>query len=194
VTEVLLFHHIQGLTDGLKAFADELRRAGHVVHAPDLFDGRTFATIDDGFAFARRAGMERLDERGITEAEGLRPDVVYLGFSYGVTIAQRLAQTRPGARGALFLHSCLPVSEFGLAWPKAVPAQIHGKVDDEFFEEDLPAARDIVATASHVELFLYPGDQHLFTDSSLDAYDPEAAGLVMERVQSFLAAAEDLPA
>jgi dienelactone hydrolase len=186
VTDVLLYHHIQGLTDGVRAFADDLRGAGHTVHTPDLFDGRTFASIEEGFGYARDAGFDAIRERGIAAAGELGPDLVYAGFSFGVTIAQRLAQTRPGARGALLMHSCIPVAEFGEAWPEGVPVQIHGKEGDEFFDEDLPAARELAASTASAELFVYPGDQHLFTDSSLDAYDPEASALLMERVRTFL--------
>lgn len=187
VADVLLFHHIQGLTDGVRAFADDLPRAGHTVHTPDLFDGRTFDSIEDGFSFARDQGFDVIRERGAAAAADLGPDLVYAGFSFGVTIAQRLAQTRPGARGALLLYSCLPVSEFGESWPEGVPVQIHGKEGDEFFDEDLPAARALADATAHAELFVYPGDQHLFADSSLDAYDPEAAALLLQRVQAFLA-------
>lgn len=187
MAEVLLYHHIQGLTEGVRAFADELRRAGHTVHTPDLFDGRTFGSIEEGFAFAREAGFDAIRARGAAAAEEYSPELVYAGFSFGVTIAQRLAQTRPGARGALLIYSCIPVAEFGGAWPEGVPVQIHGKEDDEFFDEDLPAARELVASTNAAELFVYPGDQHLFADSSLDAYDPEASALLMERVRAFLA-------
>ncbi|MET2010171.1 dienelactone hydrolase family protein [Microbacterium chocolatum] len=187
MAEVLIFHHIQGLTDGVRAFADDLRRAGHVVRTPDLFDGRTFATIDDGFAFAQEAGFDALRERGVTLADEYGTDLVYAGFSFGVMIAQQLAQTRPGARGALLMYSCIPVSEFGEAWPAGLPAQIHGKENDEFFQEDLPAARALADSSPSVELFLYPGAQHLFADPSLDAFDPEAAALLLERVKGFLA-------
>lgn len=187
MAEVLLYHHIQGLTDGVQVFADDLRRAGHTVHVPDLFEGRTFATIEDGFGYARDTGFDVIRERGAAAADGLAPELVHAGFSFGVTIAQRLAQTRPGARGALLLHSCLPVSELGEAWPEEVPVQIHGKEADEFFVEDLPAARELADASPVAELFVYPGDQHLFADSSLEAYDPEAAALLMRRVQEFLA-------
>lgn len=187
MAEVLLYHHIQGLTDGVKAFADDLREAGHTVHTPDLFDGRTFASIEEGFGFARDAGFDALRERGAFAAEGLGSELVYAGFSFGVMIAQRLVQTRPGARGALLLHSCVPFTEFGEVWPDGVPVQIHGKEGDEFFDEDLPAARELAESVPTAELFTYPGDQHLFADSSLDAYDPEAAALLMERVRAFLA-------
>jgi dienelactone hydrolase len=186
MSEVLLYHHVQGLTDGVRAFADELRQAGHTVHTPDLFDGRSFGTLEDGMAFAREAGFDALGERGVAAAEGIGPEVVYAGFSFGVTIAQRLAQTRSGARGALLMYSCLPVSEFGKAWPEDVPAQVHGKAGDEFFLEDIDAARALVDSTDHAELFLYPGTEHLFADSSLASYDPEAAELLTQRVLAFL--------
>lgn len=189
MADVLLYHHIQGLTDGVRAFADELRQAGHTVHTPDLFDGRTFGSIEEGFAYARDTGFDAIRERGAVAADELGPELVYGGFSFGVTIAQRLAQTRPGARGALLMFSCIPVAEYGESWPEGVPVQIHGKAGDEFFDEDLPAARELVGATSDAELFVYPGDQHLFADSSLDAYDPEASALLMERVRAFLAAA-----
>jgi dienelactone hydrolase len=190
MAEVVLYHHVQGLTEGIKSFADELRQAGHVAHTPDLFDGRTFATIEEGMAFAREAGFGALAERGVAAAEEYRPEVVYAGFSFGVMPAQQLAQTRPGARGALLVYSCLPVSEFGDAWPEDLPVQVHGKEGDPFFEEDLEAAQALVASTAKGELFLYPGEEHLFADSSLPAYDPAAAALLTERVLSFLDAVQ----
>jgi len=186
MTEVLLYHHVQGLTDGVRSFADELRQAGHTVHTPDLFDGSTFDTIEEGMAFARDAGFGGLAERGVAAAEEIRPDVVYAGFSFGVMIAQQLAQTRPGARGALLMYSCLPVSEFGEAWPADVPVQVHGKEADPFFLEDIEAAQALADSADHAELFLYPGEEHLFADSSLPAYDPAAAATLTKRVLAFL--------
>src|SRR6188472_2145498 len=164
MTEVLLYHHVQGLTEGVGSFADELRQAGHTVHTPDLFDGSRFDTIDEGMGFAREAGFGALAERGVAAAEGIGPEAVYAGFSFGVMVAQQLAQTRPGAGGALLMYSCLPVSEFGDPWPEGVPVQVHGKEGDEFFEEDLPAARELVEIVGPdlAELFVYPGDAHLF--------------------------------
>ena len=186
MTEVLLYHHVQGLTEGVRSFADELRQAGHSLHTPDLFDGRTFATLEQGMAFAREAGFGALAERGAAAADAIDREVVYAGFSFGVTVAQRLAQTRPGTRGALLMYSCLPVSEFGDAWPKGVPVQVHGKEADPFFAEDLEAAQALVDSTDWAELFLYPGEEHLFADSSLPAYDAAAAALLTERVLAFL--------
>ncbi len=191
MAEVLLFHHAQGVTPGVSAFADQLRAAGHSVHVPDLFDGRTFDSIDEGMAFINAQGFDALRERGVRTADGLPAELVYAGFSFGVTIAQQLAQTRAGARGALLFYSCIPISgewAFG-PWPDRVPVQIHGADHDPYFvdEGDIDAAREIVATVDDAELFLYPGDQHYFADSSLPSYDPEATALLMSRVLEFLA-------
>jgi dienelactone hydrolase len=188
MSEVVLYHHVLGLTDGVRAFADELRQAGHTVHTPDMFEGRTFERIDDGIAFAREEGFGELAGRGIAAAAHVDPDAVYAGFSFGVIPAQQLAQTRPGARGALLMYSCLPVSEFGSAWPEGVPAQVHAKEDDPAFAEDREAAQALVDSTSDAELFLYPGKQHLFADSSASDYDADAAALLMDRVREFLAA------
>jgi dienelactone hydrolase len=122
----------------------------------------------------------------VAAAEGIGPDVVYAGFSFGVMAAQQLAQTRPGARGALLMSGCLPVTEFGDAWPDSVPVQVHGKDADPYFAEDLEAARTLVDSTDQAELFLYPGEEHLFTDSSLPGYDAAAAALLTERVLAFL--------
>jgi dienelactone hydrolase len=190
MAEVLLFHHAQGLTTGVLAFADELRGAGHTVHTPDLYDGRTFETLDEGLGYAKEIGFGEVFERGVKAAEPLPAELVYAGFSLGVMPAQALAQTRAGARGALLFYSALPVSEFGGSWPGGVPVQVHAMDADPFFvgEGDIEAARAIVAEADDAELFLYPGDQHLFADSSLPAYDEDAAGLMQQRVLAFLAA------
>ena len=188
MTEVLLFHHALGPTEGLHAFADELRQVGHTVHTPDLFEGRTFDSIEEGVGYASEVGWNEIMARGERAAESLTNELVYAGLSLGVVPAQSLAQTRPGAKGALFFYSCIPVSEFG-RWPAGVPAQIHGMDADPIFMEegDVDAARELVETADDAELFLYPGDQHYFADSSLPSYDADAARLLTQRVLEFLA-------
>jgi dienelactone hydrolase len=190
MAEVLMFHHAQGLTPGVRAFADDLRAAGHIVHTPDLFDGRIFQSIDEGLAHIGKMGFDEMRERGVRVADDLPPELVYAGFSFGVLPAQKLAQTRAGARGALLFYSCLPISgewAFG-PWPDGVPVQIHGMDNDPIFvgEGDIVAARDIVEKVRDAELFLYPGDQHYFADSSLPSYDAESTALLTRRVLAFL--------
>ena len=191
MAEVLLFHHVMGQTPGFFAFADELRQAGHTVHTPNLLDGRTFDSIDEGLAYVGEIGFGEVIGRGDQAASELPEGLVYGGFSLGVVPAQKLAQTRPGAKGALFFYSCVPVSEFG-EWPEGVPVQIHGADADPFFvdEGDIDAARELVESTDDAELFLYPGDQHYFADSSLPSYDAAATALLTRRVLAFLDAVD----
>ncbi|HEX8305845.1 MAG TPA: dienelactone hydrolase family protein [Jatrophihabitans sp.] len=187
MAEVVLFHHAQGLTPGVVAFAEEIRRAGHTVHTPDLFDGRTFDTLEQGMAHVETLGFSEVLDRGVRAVQDLPDQLVYAGFSLGVVPAQCLAQTRAGARGALLMYSCVPTSEFG-SWPVGVPVQIHGMDADPIFvgEGDIEAARALVEEAEDGRLFLYPGDQHYFADSSLPSYDPDATALLLQRVLGFL--------
>lgn len=189
MTDIIVFHHAQGLTNGVRGFADQMRAAGHDVTVPDLYEGKTFDTLGDGVAYAEQIGLDTIIERGRLAAEALPDEIVYAGFSLGVLPAQMLTQTRPGAKGALLFHSCVPSSEFG-EWPQGVPVQIHGMDADEIFvsDGDLDAARNLVETVEGAELFLYPGDRHLFADSSLPAYDAPAATLLLQRSLAFLAA------
>jgi dienelactone hydrolase len=190
MTELILFHHAQGLTDGVRAFAEDLRAAGHTVHVPDLYEGRTFPNVATGVRHAaQEVGFETIIARGRDAAAELPDDIVYAGFSLGVLPAQMLAQTRAGARGALLMPGCVAPEELGGPWPDGLPVQVHMMDGDEEMlppNEDLAAARELEATVETAELFLYPGDRHLFTDRSLAAYDADAAALLMQRVLAFL--------
>jgi dienelactone hydrolase len=190
VAEVVIFHHAQGLTRGCLSFADRLRTAGHVVHAPDLYEGKIFDDLTDGVRYAEQVGFDTIIERGRLAAESLPHEIVYAGFSLGVLPAQMLAQTKPRAKGALLFHSCVPTSAFGRPWPDGVPLQIHLMDADELAlppNEDLDAARQLDDTVEDAELFLYAGSRHLFADDSLPDYDESAARLLTERVLRFLA-------
>jgi dienelactone hydrolase len=184
MSELILFHHVQGLGDDVHAFADELRAAGHEVHVPDLLDGRTFPTTPEGIAHVQEIGFDTIVQRGRAAVEGLPDELVYIGISLGVIPAQLLAQTRPAAQAAVFLHSAIPPSELGSPWPAGLPAQIHlGEHDAEMLPPngDLAAARALAAAEEGVELFLYPTETHLFKD-----YAEADATLLKERVLAFL--------
>jgi len=184
MAEILLHHHVQGLTGGVVSFADTLRAAGHRVHTPDLYAGKTFASLDEGIAHAKELGFENLFNRGVALADQLPEGIVYAGFSLGVMPAQKLAMTRPGAKGALLFQAAVPLSEFGGTWPPGVPLQVHTN-DAEGFG-DVAEARELVEAVPGAELFLYDAKGHLFADSSLAAYDKKDAELLTERVLSFL--------
>lgn len=184
MAEILLFHHALGLTAGVRAFAGRLRAAGHVVHLPDLYEGRTFNRLEDGVGHAEAIGFLKIIERGETAAARLPAGLVYAGMSLGVMPAQKLAQTRPGAAGAVLLHASVPLTEFGGGWPAGVPLQMHVMEEDAWGDVDV--GREIAATVPGAELFLYPGDRHLFTDESLADYDEEATQSVVGRMLEML--------
>lgn len=183
MAEVVLFHHALGLTDWVRGFADELREAGHTVHTPDLFDGRTFSTIEDGVAYSDELGgpMEVVD-RARTAVGSLPGDVVYIGFSLGVLAAQSLAQTRPGARGAVLCYSALPLGQWGDNWPETWPNGVELQLHILAGDEDVEFAEGLAATVDGAELFVYPGAEHYFAE-----HDEQAAGLLRRRVLEFLA-------
>jgi dienelactone hydrolase len=192
MAEVVLFHHVQGLTDGVRAFAEQLRAGGHTVQSPDLFHGELAATVEDGIALVGRIGEETIDARVNEIVAGLPQGLVYGGFSFGGASAQRLAQTRPGARGALMYESFVSLTAewaFG-PWPDGLPVQVHGMDKDPYFalEGDLDAARELAGMIGPklAEVYTYPGDKHLFTDSSLPSHDADATALVLSRSLEFL--------
>jgi dienelactone hydrolase len=182
MSRIVLFHHAQGLTSGVREFAGTLRRHGHEVTLPDLFEGRTFSTVEEGVDFADAMGDEVLS-RAADAAGPLGGGLVYAGFSLGAFAAQYLAQTRAGARGALLYHGGVPVETFGTPWPAGLRAQVHVKRDDPWCPEEEYGP---FAEASGAEVFRYEGSAHLFTDSGLEAYDEAATGQVLARTLEFL--------
>lgn len=187
MANVLLFHHALGLTEGVRAFADDLRAAGHAVTTPDLYDGATFDALEDGVAHAETIGFEEIVARGVGAAADLDGSLVVAGFSLGVLPAQQLAQTRDGIVGAVLYHGAMPAAQFGDGWPAGVALQIHLGERDPWAKEDLETARDLIADASG-QLLVYTTDRHLVADSSHADYDPTIAAQIRDWTLAFLAA------
>ena len=184
MTEMILFHHALGVTDGVVAFAGRIRDGGHRVTVGDLFDGKTFGTLEEGVAHEEEIGWEAMIERSEAAAVDLPPGIVFGGFSLGAVYAQRLAQTRPGALGALLYHGGdNPPSAFETPWPARAGLQVHVSEDDPWF--DRGSGEQLVSEAGG-ELFPYPGSAHLFTDRSWTEYDEASTDLVVDRTLAFL--------
>jgi dienelactone hydrolase len=182
MAEVVVFHHALGLTEPVGRFADALRDAGHTVHTPDLYDGQTFDTIEAGMAHSEElGGPMAIVDRARAAVASLPTEVVYVGFSLGVLSAQSLAQTRPGARGAVCCYAAVPLGEWGdnwpATWPEGVGLQLHILEGDE----DFKIAQGLAATVPAAELFVYPGTEHYFAE-----HDDQAAALLTQRVLAFL--------
>jgi dienelactone hydrolase len=186
MTDVLLFHHALGLTDGVRAYADRLREAGHRVTTPDLFEGRIFDEIQPGVEHAQELSFEMIIERGVHSADGLGPDLVVSGFSLGALPAQKLAQTRAGVIGAILYHSAVPVTMFGERWPKGVPLQLHFVEGDEWSGEDFEVGQALAEDIG-AELYTYQAKGHLVADSSFHEYDADVAAAMLAHTLDFLA-------
>jgi dienelactone hydrolase len=182
MAEVVIFHHALGLTDAVRRFAEALSDGGHDVHAPDLYGGRTFATIEEGMAYSEELGGPTvIVDLARAAVESLPGDVFYVGFSLGVLSAQSLAQTRPGARGAVLCYSALPLGQWGENWPATWPEGVRLQLQIVEGDEDFEIAQGLAATVPEAELFVYPGNEHYFAE-----HDDNAARLLTQRVLAFL--------
>jgi dienelactone hydrolase len=182
MAEVVVFHHALGLTDFVHHFAEALRESGHTVLTPDLYDGRTFETIEDGMAYSEELGGPlAVVDRARAAVASLPSEVVYIGFSLGVLAAQSLAQTRPGARGAVLCYSALPLGQWGANWPATWPEGVRLQLHILEGDEDFEIADGLAATVPAAELFVYRGGEHYFAE-----HDEEAAALLTQRVLAFL--------
>lgn len=185
MADVILFHHALGVTDGVRAFADQLRDGGHSLTVADLFRGTTFDSIEEGVAFEEQLGWDEMIARSQAAIAPLPHQVVVGGFSLGAVYAQRLVQTREGALGALLYHGGdNPPEAFGVPWPDRAGLQVHVSEDDKWFNRE--GGEQLVSEVPGAELFLYPGPAHLFTDRSWDEYDEASTALVIERTLAFL--------
>jgi dienelactone hydrolase len=183
MASIMLFHSSLGLTTGTRRFAEALIRDGHQVLTPDLFDGETFRSVEDGVKKRDALGIPELMQRAVKAAESGPASTIYAGFSMGAAAAQFLAATRPGARGAVLMHAVLPLAAIGLErWPD-VPVQLHASEEDPWVDA---AVLDGFARAASAEVFRYPGRAHLFADESSVDFEPIGAELLLGRVRAFV--------
>ena len=187
--EIVLLHSALGLRPAVLDWANYLRAAGHRVHTPDVFDGETFANVEDGIRKRDAVGIPELMRRTWAALADLPAGLVFVGWSLGAAAAEVLAATRPGARAAILLHAVVPLAALGTPhWPAGVPIQIHYAKNDPWVPEaSLQAFQSAVASAkTRVDVFSYDGVPHMFDDAGLPGHAPDATALVRERIASFL--------
>lgn len=191
MSDIVLFHSVLGLRAGVLDAADRLRAAGHIVHTPDYYDGRTYDEYPPAFEFLEEiGGIPDVIARCTAAAGRLPADLVYVGFSLGGVPAELLAATRAGAQGLILLHAAIPPDALGVqAWPASVPVQVHFATGDPYRDKaELDSFEAAVrASGARYERFDYPGNGHLFTDRTLpDEFDEQSAELLFSRVLAFL--------
>ncbi|WP_369267446.1 dienelactone hydrolase family protein [Streptomyces harbinensis] len=176
MADVVLFHSAYGLRPAVHTAAERLRAAGHRVVVPDLYDGRTADTVEEGMEIKDGIGRDVLLRRAIAAtAPYSDAGLVYAGFSLGASLAQTLALGDVKARGLLLLHGTADIAED--ASVDGLPVQLHVADPDPFEPHDWLTAwyLRIGRTGAEAEVFPYPGAGHLYTDPELPDYDAQAA-------------------
>ncbi|MFI8004407.1 dienelactone hydrolase family protein [Streptomyces sp. NPDC086010] len=185
---IMLFHSTYGLRPAVHASADRLRAAGHEVRVPDLFEGHTFGTVEEGMAFKEQVGKDELLKRAVLAAAPYSDQgLVYAGFSFGASVAQTLALGDAKARGLLLLHGTSDIAEN--ATVDELPVQLHVADPDAFESPDWLNSwyLQMQRTGADVEVYRYPGAGHLYTDPDLPDFDQAAADLTWKVSIGFLA-------
>ncbi|WP_210603589.1 dienelactone hydrolase family protein [Brevibacterium oceani] len=191
MSTLVLLHSALGRTPGMDAIAERFTAAGHTVHTPDCYDGRTFTTAEAGVGHSQEVGFTTLVDRATKACADLGDQIVFGGFSLGAALAQQMGKNDPRARGVLLFHGGgFPKPT---RWQRDVPVQIHFSVDDEWRTPGtIETLMESVARAeAQAANFLYPGSTHLFSDPTLLDYREEAADLLYSRALAFLDRAQD---
>ncbi|WP_406197681.1 dienelactone hydrolase family protein [Kitasatospora sp. NBC_01560] len=189
MAQILLLHSVYGLRPAVHAAADRLRTAGHTVHTPDLFEGRTFDDVEEGMAYKEELGSDELLRRAVGAAAPLLGSggaLVYAGLSLGGSLAQNLALADEKALGLLLLHGTSDIREDAAT---SIPVQLHIAEPDPFEPEDWLNAwyLGMRKAGADVEVHRYRGAGHVFTDPDLPDYDAEAAEQAWAVALDFLA-------
>ncbi|MFB9365403.1 dienelactone hydrolase family protein [Kitasatospora sp. NPDC001664] len=189
MAQIVLFHSVYGLRPAVHRAAERLRAAGHEVHTPDFFEGRTFEDVEEAMAYKEELGSEELLRRAVTAvAPLLVPDarLVYAGYSLGAALAQNLALADEKALGLLLLHGTSDIREDAAT---SLPVQLHVAEPDAFEPEDWLNAwyLNMTKAGADVEIHRYRGAGHLYTDAELPDYDAEAAERTWAVALDFLA-------
>ncbi|MER5993144.1 dienelactone hydrolase family protein [Streptomyces viridosporus] len=188
---IMLFHSTYGLGPAVHRAADRLRAAGHEVFTPDLFEGRTFTTVEEGMAYGEETGKEELLRRAVLAAAPYSErGLVYAGFSFGASVAQTLALGDGHARGLLLLHGTSDIA--ANASVDDLPVQLHVAEPDPFETDDWLSAwyLQMRRAGADVEVYRYAGAGHLYTDPDLPDWDEEAAEATWRVALGFLESLE----
>ncbi|MFE9257905.1 dienelactone hydrolase family protein [Streptomyces sp. NPDC006879] len=184
---IVLFHSTYGLRPAVRDFADRLAAAGHEVHTPDLFEGRTFDSLEEGMAHRDELGRDELLKRAVLAAAPYSDaGLVYAGFSFGGSLAQHLALADEKARGLLLIHGTADIAEDAAV--DELPVALHIADPDPFETQDWINAwyLRMRRTGAEVEISFYRGAGHLYTDPGLPDYDEQAAEATFEGARAFV--------
>lgn len=190
---ILVLHAWWGLTSVFTGVCDRLAEAGFVALAPDLYAGKTTATIEEAEQLTRAvesdtatatltAAIDYLRQHQAVRGDGIG----VLGFSMGGFWAMKLSALRPKDVAAAVIF----YSTGEAAFEEARAAYLGHYAEDDPFEpsEYVDQLRaEIEAAGRAVTFHTYPGTGHwFFEENRPDAFNAEATQLAWERTLPFL--------
>ncbi|HKV59480.1 MAG TPA: dienelactone hydrolase family protein [Ktedonobacteraceae bacterium] len=196
---VVVLHAWWGLTDIFKHACDRLAEAGFVALAPDLYQGKTTASIEEaqvlGDALDRdmerwrgdiAGAMQVLRQHDATHLAGGRGKLAFVGFSLGGAYALDMSVTQAEEVAAVVtFYDSYP----GLDYRRAKAAYLlHFAEDDPFKSAESVAEmeQELQAAGRTVTVYTYPGTKHWFMEENRPEYNAQAARLAWEHTIEFL--------
>ena len=197
---VVVLHAWWGLTEPFRQVCDRLAEAGFVALAPDLYHGKTTASVDEADALgsaldqdeARWRGditgaLRFLRENGATSTPDGHRQFALMGFSLGGAYALDMSITLADEIAAVVVFYD---AYTGLNYRDANAAYLcHYAANDSFVPAERVAAMEeqLRAAGKRAAIYTYPGTKHWFFEANRpDAYDAAAASLAWERTLAFL--------
>ncbi len=190
---VLVLHAWWGLTAVVKGVCDRLATEGFVAFAPDLYDGRTAATIDEAQELMAKRDAGRMRAVALAAMDRLRADstvgeqaIGVVGFSMGANWAFLLNELKPDDIAAVVAFYGTGEMDFTASRAAYLG---HYAEQDEFdpLESVRALEAEIRSAGREVTFHVYPGTRHWFFEQDRpDAYDAPAARLAWDRTTAFL--------
>jgi carboxymethylenebutenolidase len=196
---VLVLHAWWGLTEPFRQVCDRLAQAGFVALAPDLYHGKTTASVEEAQALGAAldqdverwrgdiaGAMQFLRQHDATHLAGGRGKLAFVGFSLGDAYALDMSVTLSDQIAAVVVfYGSYP----GLDYRRASAAYLFHFAEDDPFEPAESVAQmeqALQAAGRPVTVYTYPGTKHWFFEENRPEYDAEAARLAWERTIKFL--------
>ena len=196
---VVVLHAWWGLTEPFQQVCDQLAQAGFVALAPDLYHGKTTASVEEAEELVGALNQDEERVRGdiagavqvlrqhtATHRADGRGKLALVGFSLGGAYALDMSVTLAEEIAAVVtFYAAYP----GLDYRRASAAYLCHFAEDDPFEpaESVAEMEQVLQAAGRpVTVYTYPGTKHWFFEENRPEYDAQAARLAWERTIAFL--------
>jgi carboxymethylenebutenolidase len=196
---VVVLHAWWGLTEPFQQVCDRLAEAGFVALAPDLYHGRTTASVEEAEELVGAlnhdeervrgdiaAAVQVLRQHEATHLSEGRGKLAIIGFSLGGAYAlDTSVRMSEEIAAVVTFYASYP----GLDYSGTNAAYLCHFAEDDPFEPAESVAemeQELQAARRPFTFYTYPGTKHWFFEENRPEYDAEAARLAWERTIQFL--------